>query len=77
MVPTVKLKRRVVVTEIFDIIIRKFGYWWELGPVILFKIDKNIWIAFNDTILSLRLNINLRVERGRETTLDVKEVAKG
>ena len=75
-VPVVELKRRVLCTGIFCIIISKFCHWQKPRPVVLFVINKGSKISFYHAILLLHLAVSLRVEDGRESLFNAQKVAQ-
>ncbi len=61
-VATIELEQVVTDAGILGIVIGKFRYWQQLGPIILLLIDKCFEVFFYCTVLSLGLAICLRVE---------------
>ena len=59
MISAIELKRHVVDTSIFGIIIGKFRYRKKLCLVILFEIDKSLKIGFYYTIFLFGLIVYL------------------
>lgn len=59
MIALVKFKKYMTNTNILHIIIDKFGYQLEYGPIVLFKIDKNLKVDLYNTILFFSLAISL------------------
>lgn len=72
----VKLKRYMTNTDVFYIIVSKFGHRKKLGQIILFVINKNSKIDLHCTILSLGLAISLKIKSSRKLLLDPKKVAE-
>lgn len=48
--------------SILWIMFGKLSHWLSLGPMILLEINKGLEVDLYSTILSLSLNINLRVK---------------
>ena len=59
MISAIELKKRVIGTSIFGIIIDKFRYKKELYLVILFEIDKSLKVSFYYIILLFDLIVYL------------------
>ena len=59
---TIKLKKYVIYTDIFGIIVNKLYYRKNLYLIILFKVDKNLKKTFYCAFLLLSLAIRLRTE---------------
>ena len=76
MIAAVQLKRRVTSTCVLRIVISKLGYWQEPSPVILLKVDKDLEVHFHCAVLLLGLPICLRMDGGKEPSLDAEKVAK-
>ena len=64
--------RRIIVC-IFGIIVKKLGYWYKLGPIVLLEIDKNLEVRWHYAVLLLSLTVSLRVKYGRKPTFDAKK----
>ena len=64
MIAAVQLERRVVGARIFCIVISKFSYWQEPGPIILLEIDKGSKVGLYCAILSLGLAVSPRIKSG-------------
>lgn len=75
MISAIELKRCVIGTGIFGIIIGKLSHWYEPCPVILLEVDKGLEISFYCTILLLGLVVYLQVKSGGESSLNILEVA--
>lgn len=72
----VKLKRCMTGTDVFYIIVSKFGHRKKLGQIILFVIDKNLKIDLHCIILFLGLAISLKMKSSRKLSFDPKKVAE-
>ena len=44
--------------------------------MVLFEIDKNLKVNFYNIVLPFGLAVNLQMEKSRNSTLNIKEVAK-
>ena len=64
MVAVVQLKKSVAGACILGIVISKLGHGQELGPIILFEIDKNLKVGLHGAVLPLCLAVCLRVKGG-------------
>ena len=62
--------------SILGIIVGKLRYGKKPCPIILLEVDKGLEISFHRTILPLSLAVHLRVEGGREFSLNAKEIAQ-
>ena len=60
--------------SIFCIVLSEFCHKKELGPSILFIIDKNLEVSFYYIILLFGLAIKLKVESNRKSLLNFKEI---
>ena len=76
MVAAVQLEKSVANACILWIVISKLGYWEESRLIILFEIDEGSEVRFYRTILTFRLAVRLRVERGGKPPFDAEEVAE-
>ena len=76
MIAAVQLKRRVTNACVFCIVINKLCHWQEPSPVILLEVDKSLEVCLHGAVLPLGLPVCLRMEGGRELSLDAKKVAK-
>ena len=75
MISAIELEKYITSADIFDIVIGKLHYGKKPCLIILFKVDKSLEIDFHRTILPLSLAIRLQVKGGRESPLDVEEIA--
>ena len=71
MLAAVQFKRHMTGSYVLGIIISKFGHWYELGLIILLKIDKVLELHFYYTILLFNLTVNLKVKLNKKLTLNV------
>ena len=69
---TVKFKRYMIISNIFDIIISKFSYHKKICPVILLKVNKSLKISFYYIILFLSLAIYLKIKTSKNLLFDDK-----
>ena len=76
MVATVQLKRRIVKTCIFDVVICELRYWLEPGPIVLFKVDKELNVDLYNAVLPFCLAISLRIKSHGKPLFDAKKVAE-
>ena len=74
MVSIIELKKYMVNTGIFDIVISKLYHRKKLCPIFLPKVDKGLEVDFHGIILPLSLTICLWVKGGEKFPLDVKEI---
>lgn len=58
----IELKKHIIGTYIFDIIINKFSYWHKIGLIILSEINKNSEIHFYYIILTFDMAVNLKIK---------------
>ena len=75
MIFAIKLKRCVANAGILGIVIGKFYHKKKPCPIILLTVNKSLEISFYCTILLLNLAVCLRVEGGKKSPLDAKEIA--
>ena len=75
MITAVQFKRRVANICVFAIVISKFGYWWKLCSIILFKVNKCLKVYFYYAVMVFDFAISLRIKRGRKQLFDTKKVA--
>lgn len=68
----VQVKRHIIGTNIFCIIISKFDYRKEPGPIVLFVMNKSLEISLYYIILLFNLAINLKIKNYGEPLLDLK-----
>ena len=69
-----ELKKYVIDTSIFKIIISKFCYEKKLYLIILIEVDKNLEIGFYYTILPFNLAIYLQVKGNGKSLFDAKKI---
>ena len=74
MVATVELERCVTRTGVLGVVLGKLHHREEPCPVIMLLIYESIKVCFYRSVYVFRLSVGLRVERGRESSLDTKEV---
>jgi hypothetical protein len=55
------------------VVVREFGHWEEVMPVVLSIVAEGSKILLEDLVDSLRLSVRLGVEGCREVGLDVQE----
>ena len=67
--------RYITSLGILYVIISKFSYKKESGPIVYFVIDEGLMISVYHTILYLNLSICLKVESSGKLLLDPKKVA--
>ena len=72
----IQLKRNMVITSIFDIIIDKFQHLEKPSLFIFFIVDKVLEIGFHYTILLLCLIVCLGVKCDRKSSINTKKVIK-
>ena len=75
MIFVIELKRFMANAGILGIVIGKFYYKKMSCSIILLRVDKGLEVNFYCTILLLSLAVCLRVEGGKEFSLDAEEIA--
>ena len=75
MMSAIELEKYVVNASILSIIVSKFCHGKKSCSIILLEVDKDLEVGFHCTILSLSLVVYLRVEGGRKSLLDMREIA--
>ena len=76
MVAIIQLKKHVVVTCIFGIIVYKLGYKQNPSLIVLFKVDKSPKIYLYSTIQPFCLAIYYKIKSRREPLFNAKKVAE-
>ena len=76
MILAVQLKKYILGTSIFSIIMHKLSYWQEFYLAILLKVEQNIEIYFYCTILIFDLFIGLKVKSNKQLMLDFKKITE-
>ena len=60
-IATIELKKYILNTSFFSIIIYKLNYWQKFYLVILLKVDKNSKIHLYYTMLTFELIVDFRI----------------
>ena len=76
MIAAIQFERHVTNACILRIVISELGHRQEPSPVILLEVDKGSEVHLHSAVPPLDLPVCLRMEGGREPSLDVEEVAK-
>lgn len=76
MVVTVEFTRCVISTCILCIFIGKFSYEKEFSSVILLVVDKNPKVGLYYSVLSLGLDVSLRIKSNKEFLLHFQKVTE-
>ena len=76
MIAVIQLKKHIAGAYIFGVVISNFNYYWELGPIVLLEVDKDLEVSFYDTILLFGLAVNLQIKSDKKSTFYGKKVAK-
>ena len=76
MISAIEIKKCMVSAGIFSIVVSELHHGKKSCPIILLEDDKSLEVSFHCTILHLSLAVCLRVEGGRESPLDAKEIAE-
>lgn len=63
-------------TDIFRIVVRKFGYGQEFWPMNLLPIDQWTKIYLHHAVITLNLAIYLQIKRNRDLLLDTHKIAE-
>lgn len=70
MITAIELEESIASTYIFGVVVYKFGYGQELGPIILLPIYKVTKVCIYGTILPFDLTVSLGIKSGGKLLLN-------
>ena len=76
MIAAIQFKLCMAGACILGVVISELGHWQEPCPIVLFEIDKSSKVGLYGAILLFCLAVGLRVEGGRELSLDSEEITE-